>query len=93
MTQNADTRGPDQACREANGRPGVIGLCVRRDVVLRSIRYGLIVGTVLVAINHGDALLRLDVSLDRLLRILLTYCVPYAVTTTASVQAIRHERG
>jgi len=39
----------------------------------------LIVGTLLTAINHGDTIL--SGQFPSLLKILLTYCVPYCVTT------------
>jgi len=50
---------------------------------------GLVVGTLLVLINQGDALLRGQITPASLARIALTYCVPYAVATYASVMAIR----
>jgi len=61
----------------------------RRDVVLRSLRVGASVGTILVTINHGDLLLAGDLPLDALWKIPLTYCVPYCVSTYACVSAIR----
>jgi hypothetical protein len=61
----------------------------RRDVVLRGLRVGAIVGTILIAINQGDLLLAGDLPLDMLWKIPLTYCVPYWVSTYASVVAIR----
>jgi len=48
----------------------------------------LIVGTILVIINHGDALLHGSIDTARVLRIILTYMVPYLVSTTSSVSAI-----
>ncbi|MGH7712973.1 MAG: nitrate/nitrite transporter NrtS [Gemmatimonadaceae bacterium] len=51
-----------------------------------------IVGPILIAINHSDALLRGDVSLARLSRMLLTVLVPYTVSTVSSVAAIRERR-
>lgn len=71
--------------------PGFWRTAIRRDVVIRACRYAVIVGTVLVVINHSAALMAGDLSLNRLVQIGLTYCVPYAVTTLASVQAIRGE--
>jgi hypothetical protein len=62
---------------------------VRKDVVLRGLRVGGIVGTILVAINQGDLLLAGTVPVEALWKILLTYCVPYCVSTYASVSAIR----
>ncbi len=64
-------------------------IALRRDVVLRRLCVGGIVGTILVAINQGDLLLAGDLPLDALWKIPLTYCVPYYVSTYASVSAIR----
>ncbi len=64
-------------------------IAVRKDVVLRGLRVGGIVGTILVAINQGDLLLAGTVSVEALWKISLTYCVPYCVSTYASVSVIR----
>lgn len=64
-------------------------IALRRDVVLRGLCVGGIVGTILVAINQGDLLLAGDLPLNALWKIPLTYCVPYCVSTYASVSAIR----
>jgi hypothetical protein len=58
-----------------------------RGVVLRACKYAVVVGAVLIAINHGDALLAGDVDLRRLLRMGLTVLVPYVVSTLSSVGA------
>jgi hypothetical protein len=58
-----------------------------RGVVLRACKYAVVVGAVLIAINHGDALLAGDVDARRLLKIGLTVLVPYAVSTLSSVGA------
>ena len=42
-----------------------------------------VVGTVLMLINHGDVILRGE--LPSLIKIPLTYCVPFCVTTWGSV--------
>ena len=60
-----------------------------RAVVRRALRTAAIVGTILTAINHGSALLAGDVDGVRLFRILLTVFVPYAVSTSSSVAALR----
>lgn len=60
-----------------------------RSVVRRALKYAAGVGTVLIAINHGDALVRGDISSSRLARMLLTVCVPYLVSTASSVGAMR----
>lgn len=61
-------------------------------MVRRALAFACVVGAVLVAINHGDALLRGDVDGPRAWRIGLTVLVPYAVSTLSSVMALR-ERG
>jgi hypothetical protein len=59
--------------------------------MIRSVKVALVVGTILVAINHGGALIAGDLDLARLLRICLTYVVPFAVATYATVSV--HYRG
>lgn len=61
-------------------------------VVRRALRTMAIVGAVLIAINHGDALLHGDVDGVRVFRMFLTLFVPYAVSTTSSVAALRSVR-
>ena len=55
----------------------------------RALRIMLVVGAILITINHGDAILRGDVDGARLARILLTLAVPYIVSTVSSVAAMR----
>jgi len=64
-------------------------LAKSRPVVRRAVKYAIGVGTVLVAINHGDALARGEISFGRLLRMMLTMSVPYFVSTASSVSALR----
>jgi hypothetical protein len=54
----------------------------------RAIRVALIVGTILLAINHGDAILSGHIPPVRLFRMILTVIVPYVVSTLSSVGAI-----
>lgn len=58
-------------------------------VVRRALRTTFFVGTILIAINHGDALLRGQIDPERVFKISLTLLVPYAVSTTSSVAALR----
>ena len=67
-------------------------LARRRSVVRRALRYGVGVGALLITINHGDAIMRREVSLARLLRMALTMTVPYLVSTSSSVSPIRESR-
>lgn len=66
-----------------------LSTALRTDVVRRALRTALLVGTVLVLINHVDALLAGTLGWERLAKIALTYCVPYCVSTHASVAALR----
>jgi hypothetical protein len=66
-----------------------LSFALRRDVVARSTRVALLVGTILALINHGGRLLAMDLDGEATLKILLTYLVPYCVSTWASVQALR----
>jgi len=58
-------------------------------VVRRALTYAVVVGSVLIGINHGDAILRGEIGSARLLKMGLTLLVPYAVSTLSSVQAMR----
>ncbi|HTO69012.1 MAG TPA: nitrate/nitrite transporter NrtS [Myxococcota bacterium] len=60
-----------------------------RAVVKRALRTAAFVGSVLIAINHGSALLAGDVDGVRVFRMVLTVFVPYAVSTSSSVAALR----
>ena len=58
-------------------------------VVRRSLGYAVVVGAILIAINHGDALLRGELAPGRVLKMALTVLVPYCVSTASSVGALR----
>lgn len=67
-------------------------IACRRDVVTRALRTAVLVGLVLIAINHGDALLAGTVDAARVAKMLLTFAVPYCVSTWSSVGAIKAMR-
>jgi hypothetical protein len=67
-------------------------LAIRPAVVRRAFGYAVVVGAVLILINHGDAIVRGDISIVRLLRMMLTVTVPYVVSTASSVGALRDAR-
>ena len=58
-------------------------------VMRRALGFAAVVGSILIGINHGDALLAGELSPGRLLRMGLTVVVPYAVSTLSSVMALR----
>jgi hypothetical protein len=72
---------------------GWLSLAASPGVVRRALLMAAIVGALLIAINHGDALLRGEVDRSRLLRMALTLLVPYCVSTVSSVGAMRAMRG
>jgi hypothetical protein len=63
-------------------------LCFSGPVVRRAAWSAVIVGTALVLINHGDAILHRQVDGVRFFRICLTVIVPYVVSTVSSVSTL-----
>ncbi|PWU13519.1 MAG: hypothetical protein C5B50_19155 [Verrucomicrobia bacterium] len=66
-----------------------LSLALRPSVVKRALRYALVVGFILIAINHGAAILKAEVTAARLFQMALTAMVPYVVSTLSSVGALR----
>jgi hypothetical protein len=66
-----------------------LDLALSPQVAVRAFKVGIIVGTILALINHGGSILKLDLSIEQLLQIALTYLVPYCVSTYSSVKAIQ----
>jgi hypothetical protein len=64
-------------------------LAVRSDVVVRSVKIAAVVGTILALINHYDRILAGSWTTTMVIKIVLTYLVPYGVSTVAAVQALR----
>ncbi len=58
-------------------------------VVRRALLFALVVGAILIAINHGAAIVRGEVGAGRLVQMGLTVLVPYTVSTLSSVLAMR----
>jgi len=66
-------------------------MATRKDVVKRSLTVALLVGTILVLINYFDRMLSGQMAIIDYAKMALTYCVPYCVSTYASVSAIRED--
>ncbi len=64
-----------------------------RPIVMRGLKYGLVVGSILIAINHGNAIANGTVDSTRMIQMMLTLLVPYCVSTASSVGAILDRRG
>lgn len=73
--------------------PEWVRLASTGPVVRRGLKYAVVVGAILVAINHGDALLAGSLTPGRWLRIGLTVVVPYCVSVLSSVGAMLEARG
>ncbi len=65
-----------------------LALAREPSVVRRALKFAVVVGSVLIAINHGDAILRGDLEPGRIARMALTTMVPYVVSTLSSVGAM-----
>lgn len=63
-------------------------LARQADVVKRAAATGILVGGILVLINYGDAILSGSLTTSAFVKIALTVCVPYCVSTYSSVAAI-----
>ena len=68
-----------------------LDLALRKSVIRRAIKIALVVGCILALINHGDRIIFQDMNPVDWLKILLTFCVPYCVSTVSSVLAIKQE--
>ena len=68
-----------------------LNLALRKSVIRRAIKIALVVGCILALINHGDRIVFQDMKPVDWFKILLTFCVPYCVSTVSSVLAIRQE--
>ena len=64
-------------------------LALRKDILARGLKIGVVVGTLLTAINYGDVLIAGEVLPLMYVKILMTFCVPFCVSTYASVAAAR----
>ena len=60
----------------------------RPDVVRRSVKVCLIVGTLLVLINYSDRAMGGELTRFDYVKMLLTYAVPYCVSTWVSVATL-----
>ena len=69
-----------------------MAIAFEASVVWRALKMMVIVGCILMLINHGDALLAGNVSMGEWVKIVLTFAVPYCVSTISSVQALRGKK-
>lgn len=67
------------------------GLACRGSVIRRGLKFAVVVGTVLIAINHGDAIVAGELTRTNYLKMALTVVVPYVVSVLSSVGAMVDE--
>ena len=67
-------------------------IAFRKDVFLRAFKMALIVGIILAIINHGDHIFLGTMTVTNWAKILITFCVPFCVSTVSSVLAIKKEQ-
>ena len=67
-------------------------IVTRSDVILRALKMASIVAIVLAIINHGDHILLGTMTATNWIKVLITFCVPFCVSTISSVLAIRREQ-
>ena len=65
-------------------------LACRGSVVRRGLKFAVVVGSILIAINHGDAILSGELTRANYLKMALTVVVPYVVSVLSSVGAMVH---
>jgi len=66
-----------------------LGLALSGPVIRRALKYAVVVGAILISINHGEAILHGRVGIERLFQMGLTIVVPYMVSTLSSVETMR----
>lgn len=70
-----------------------IKIALLKDVVFMAINMSLVVGSILALINHGDAIFEDALTRGNVVQIILTFLVPYSVSTYSSVKAIQRHDG
>lgn len=71
-----------------------LDIACRRSIVMRGLKYGAVVGSILILINHGNAIVEGTVDSTRIVQMILTVLVPYCVSTASSVGAVmEHHHG
>lgn len=69
-----------------------LSIAMRRECVVRGLKVGVIVGTILTAINYGDLILNGKIDPSAYWKIPLTYLVPFCVSTYAAVETILQQK-
>lgn len=68
----------------------VFEIVFSKYVVFTAFKIALIVGTILAFINHGQSIFTNTLTLEQGIKILVTYLVPYSVSSYSSFKSIRY---
>ncbi len=66
-------------------------LASQASVVKRGLRFAVVVGFILIGINHGDAILSGESHRSDYVKMVLTIAVPYVVSVLSSIGAMREK--
>ncbi|MEO0485885.1 MAG: nitrate/nitrite transporter NrtS [Pseudomonadota bacterium] len=66
-----------------------LGIARHPSVVRRALRIACVVGLVLALLNHGDTIFAGQAQPATWAKVVLTFLVPYSVSTYSSVMAVR----
>lgn len=72
---------------------GWLDSATQRSVIRWLLAYGIMVGAVLILINHGEAIVEGEVGTNRVLKMGLMVIVSYVVSTLSNVGAMRTPPG
>ena len=62
-------------------------IALKKDILIRSSKVALVVGTMLALINHGDAIITNTLTIESIIKIAVSYLVPFSVSTWSTIQA------
>lgn len=65
-----------------------IEAATQKLVVKRAAKLAMVVGTILVGINYGDRIIAWNLTTVDWVKMAMTYCVPYCVSTYSAVTTI-----
>ena len=72
-----------------NTLPSFLSIATSRSTISSALKVALVVGTLLALINHYDKIPTLNFQASDIFKIILTYFVPYGVSTWSAVKAIQ----
>ena len=66
----------------------IFKLALSKEVAFRALKVSMVVGTILGFINHGSDIIANTLVSEQIVKIVITYFVPYSVSTYSSVCSI-----